>query len=722
MQTTLSLFNAFYLDLKSVQEGADSAEVQDIMAMMLEYNYAPSPDLMKALKALGSKQRGHVFVELGAALKERVGSIFPTSPLYRQFPNHEIVPLQLRFVLWFARHLGVELVEFDPAYYGADPLTGFQTEDFTTNPDLDAEFSVKLASGKVRRGMRFLQLADKAFVERKVVDMMSNLTPASQDEKIFIQWAFTEVGVDLSVLEAVRFREKLPLLWSLVTPAEYAAVCNSVTDVLRLAAHLSGPTKKPAMQAGKGWSYMKSTETVEIQPDLSLKTASRFKLRTSETKALVDLLEVILVRGNTDHRTDFLRHEEPWKRLAQHVRFRQYAKRAPNLVKALELLLSGELRSWESRYANASALNKIYLAKERPGVFVRRLAALHRDATREAAIYTDNGRLKGIEIMSELNAAAREVFPKVDAMKLLQLYVHITRTVKREDRFHSLPKGTMLHSVGKEQDMAAIATILREHLAERLAGIFEWSKEAPALAGTFVPSANRAASQADVRTSRGDRVKLDMPSNGIVRAFLHWKHRADVDLSVLFCSPLQDRLGVCSYYQSAGPAWLHSGDITNGEDGAAEYVDIDIAKAQNHGVRYAMIIANVYYGPAFREFPCYVGAMIRDGETGDHFEPMTVETKLSLDSDQSQTTVAILDLATGELIYADMKGQWSTRTNLDGNLASARQQLDYLANFREYRPTFEDVMQFAGTDGAAAATPEDIRNDLDGVLAKLAAA
>ena len=59
---------------------------------------------------------------------------------------------------------------------------------------------------------------------------------------------------------------------------------------------------------------------------------------------------------------------------------------------------------------------------------------------------------------------------------------------------------------------------------------------------------------------------------------------------------------------------------------------------------------------------------------------------------------------------------------LDGNLASARQQLDYLANFREYRPTFEDVMQFAGTDGAAAATPEDIRNDLDGVLAKLAAA
>ncbi|EPX76754.1 TerD family protein [Salipiger mucosus] len=712
MTSTISLFGALHLDPETCLEGGHDASVEDIMALLMDYRYVPSPALLKALYDCTPAQRGNVFTMLKSELRDLLGESFQTLPLYRDFPNHEIVPFELRVVLWIARHLGIDIVEFDRAYYGADPVTGFPDDTFTTDPDLDAAFHVELEDGSVRRDLRFLKLADNDFIRNKVIDIMSNLTPLSSGELEFVEWAISAGYATAEDLQVVKFREKLPLLRGLFSTEDYAAMCNSVTDALRLAVHLTGTTTKKAVTSGYGWSYTPSIPDVAVEPDLSLKTPPRFDLKTSEAKKVVDLVEHILVHGSTDFETDFLRHEEKWKRFAEHVRIRQFTKRAPKTVEALVAVRSGEMQSWEARYEKASLEGKIDLAMKRPGAFIRRLAALHRGVS--AAMD------RALE--DKLLRTCRSVFPQVDVMKLLQLHVHLTRTLGRRQRIHALPDGTLMASEAEVQDMFDIASELEGHLSARLSGILPWAPENEDLKGLFVPAANRTASQSDQRFSRGDRTTLNLTDADTVRAFLHWKERCDVDLSVLSFNASVEQVGSCSYMSLTSPACRHSGDILDGSAGAAEYVDIQVGEARGNGIRYLVLIGNVFSGSSFDHFPCYIGAMIRDGKSGSHLEPSTVETKMSLDSDKRATTAAILDLETGELIYADTHANWRERSNVRTEKAGLKQTLEYIVDYHAYRATFEDVLRFAGTEGGLRATCQDVRDDIDGVLSKLSAA
>lgn len=710
----MNLFGAVLVRPDHISESTNDASLADIMALCLDYRYAMTPELCAAVDKLTDGQRGTLFLELGVAFNMNIKGLGgQVSPLYRAFPNHDIRCYSYEMVVieWLLHHLGFVRVE-DAELYGADPFTGFQNDWLGANASFDAEHTVRFkdSGGNRRRKIRFLKLADEAFVADKVTAIMSNLNPLSSDERDFVGFALRNDYLPASALSSVKFREKLPLVWDMMSLDQYVAACNSVTDVLRLAVHLTGNVRR--RKVGSSWTGTYG-RTVTETPDLSLITPPYFKLSTGQAKHVMMILEGILVRGNTDHETDFLRHAEPWKRLASHIRVRQYTKRFPNAVNALIDLRTGWLKSWESKYAAADAAGKIELAKDRPGVFVRRL--------------TELSRVSEPKDQKALLSAAKSAFESVDTGKLFQLRTHLHHTVDQTQRFHMLPNGTIMTSErAPDRVDQRLTHLLDASLNSRLAGALPFSRNVPDEAyGLFVPAGNRAASSADVRTSRGDRVKLAFEPEDTIRFFLHWHERCDVDMSAVFYDANLDHVSECTYYSlSVGDYAKHSGDILDGSRGAAEYIDIKVANARKRGIRYVLMNANVYSGMTFDTFPCHVGVMLRDGQTGDHFQVSTVESKLSLDSPTRNTTPAIFDLDTGEMIYVDLHGRWDRHHNVASKSASLQDALRYFVNYDQYRPSFGEIISVAGSDdpNAPVATAEAIRDQQDEILKTLAEA
>lgn len=713
----LRLFGAFFIDAAMIPKDPQEADVLDLIMLANDYNYVLSPELLAATETLTPRQMATVFKALGATLQEVVGDTIGTSPMYRDFPHHTYLDENLRFALWVLRWMGYE-AHFSAELYGADPVTGQQNPLNGFDPSKDDAFTIPKIEGfgNSRRSMRVIRLADKSFIEGKVMAMMSNLTPFSDVERRFIRGMIGPDGVPAEKLTQVRFREKLVELFDLIPDEDYAKAMNSVTDVLRLAVKLSG-TQVRMVKGRYG-----ITSKVTIEPDLSLKAKPRFNLKTSQTKRLLALLEGLLDRGTTDFETDFIRHEEAWKRFAEHVRMNQYEKRFPLAHEALQDLRNGLLLSWESKYANGTVFSRIAMARKRPGTFVRRMAAIWREVNALPRAPLGLGEYdKAVSVFME---AAAEALPQVDVMKLLQLYVYATRTSHVRKRFHMLPNGKMLTSERTPESMATIAHLVGRHLRERLGGTLEWDPVlTTAVEGIFIPAGNRSASEADQRTARGDRVSLAFEETDTIRLFLHWKHYSDVDLSAVFFDADLTNKGECSYFSLHNGAFFnHSGDIRNGSTGAAEYVDIHVGEARKRGVRYILMAANVYSGTPFDQFPCYVGAMIRDGKTGKHFDPATVEAKLALTSATTTNAPVLFDLETGEMVYVDMPGDWRYATNVRTNAGSLQETLEFFTNYGAYRPSFADVIQLAGTEGGPVATADAVRSKVDDVLAALAAA
>jgi hypothetical protein len=192
----------------------------------------------------------------------------------------------------------------------------------------------------------------------------------------------------------------------------------------------------------------------------------------------------------------------------------------------------------------------------------------------------------------------------------------------------------------------------------------------PALEGVYVPFSN---STQRANLPRGSRFKIPEDKN-VVRGFVYWKNtdteRVDIDLSASFLDEDFKLIESCAYYnQRSGEYTAMSGDITNAPSGAAEYVDIDIAKLKeteqykDKRYRYVVITNKVYTGQSFRFIhenggEAYCGFMLRnDLKSGEIFEPKTVKEKVILESNSNNNISVIIDMKTMEYIWVDYSGR-----------------------------------------------------------------
>ena len=182
----------------------------------------------------------------------------------------------------------------------------------------------------------------------------------------------------------------------------------------------------------------------------------------------------------------------------------------------------------------------------------------------------------------------------------------------------------------------------------------------------LVPFSQRSASAATKTIVRGSQLPIREKAK-IIRPFIWWTNpnnaeRLDIDLSATFYSENWGYMEHISYTNLRSHRFgaTHSGDVVNGGspdgDGVAEFIDIDIKNALENGCRYVAFQVYSYSNISFCNLPnCRFGWMEReDANSGEIFEPKTVEQKMDLSADSKVAIPAIFDCKERKFICCDM--------------------------------------------------------------------
>lgn len=335
---------------------------------------------------------------------------------------------------------------------------------------------------------------------------------------------------------------------------------------------------------------------------------------------------------------------------AARIFFETFNDKLPSTFSAqIEKLMSTGSLSTENVYKIVSML------KQRPGDFARRLdAVLRRNKYEHAHVLT----------------AFAHVANNVSTPVLLQLKNHFEHRSKRLPSV-IMPKGKIAKAKllpFDKKDLpksvcSQVSEIIYYVLIDRFSQLNSLGKVYldENLRGYNVPFSQRSASRAMKTIVRGSRIPIDT-EKGTIRFFIYWKDikhaRVDIDLSAAFLDKNFAYHSHVSYTNLRNGLACHSGDITSAPKGAAEFIDIDIEKALEYGARYVMMNVYSFTGQAYSEMPiCYAGWMSRDNvNSGEIFEPSTVENKVDVTTDTRHVMPLVIDLKTREVIWLDLAG------------------------------------------------------------------
>ena len=115
----------------------------------------------------------------------------------------------------------------------------------------------------------------------------------------------------------------------------------------------------------------------------------------------------------------------------------------------------------------------------------------------------------------------------------------------------------------------------------------------------------------------------------------------------------------------------HSGDIVTAPHGACEFIDLDIESVVRYGGRYVVAALHSFSGQPYCDLPeCHAGWMLRQApQSGEIFEPRTVQQKIDVAANTRICIPVILDLVARQVIWTDLalrsNPRWST--NVEGN-------------------------------------------------------
>ena len=463
-----------------------------------------------------------------------------------------------------------------------------------------------------------------------------------------------------------------------------AGFTRTATDILRLAVALS---------AG----------------DLSLAKVTRFRVYTRPERALLlGLLDRLPFAAVVE---DMLRWKGRWIRLGERLHPGEYAKRYPNAARAFSVLRNDEpfttfnasVEQALSRKDAAAALSRLVT---RPGDLARRLDHLLRLDT---------------QAQDTVIAAFAEVSERVSTPVLLQVRQHfVVRNATSALRVF-FPKGNLAKAKGIENTLPAlpdavctgIVAACEAALAARFATLPPLGRVYidPALRDLMVPFALRSASKSLRTLVRGSR--LSLPAGDVLRFFVWWKNgdeRTDIDLSAVIFSADFEYVSDLSYYNLEGFGGAHSGDIVDAPEGASEFIDVTLAKLQEAGIRYVLMSLTSYTEQPFVELPeCFAGWMARqEPESGEIFEPKTVQDRLDISADTKISLPLIVDVVAGQVIWCDMalRRDPTWVNNVVGNLSGMTMTLRSLVETR--KPNLYDLFVLhARARGTLAETPED---------------
>ncbi|RZI85323.1 MAG: hypothetical protein EOP38_05330 [Rubrivivax sp.] len=627
--------NEIYLRRKSKvkvsvgESNATQAQLATVQKEVGQLGYVLSEQLMARIATLDSPALGNFLRSLLHDLRQHSGAHRNHQPLYPGFPEQVLRLSEAELYLnAVAHYLTLKRL---PLSEGARP------------PLLDG------------KAPRQIDLGSPEEFESLFTKLAAAATSLSQQDKDDMAWYVRQYRADVIRLLPTKlpFKENLAFVGSLLilhllpedVPQDWFHThFRTATDILRLAVAICGG-------------------------DMSLAKPCKFKsFKRAQRRMMLALLE----RGD-DATEDMLRWAERWKRLGESLHPGEMADRFPRTHAAFQILRNNApFLTFNAKVEQALAHGNAALAADllegRPGEYARRLDVLLR------ALNADETLIQRFALMAT----------RVSTPVLLQVLAHFNHRTAPAPLRTYFPKG----EVAKVFAMADKRTAVPAEWAERVVQVCEatlierFSKLPPlgrcfidpALSKCMVPLSQRSASKSLRTLGRGSR--LPFSEGTVIRLFLWWMNgsgRTDIDLSAVLYGEQHEYLNTLAYYNLQGYGAHHSGDIVDAPKGAAEFIDLNIARLRERGVRFVVMVINSYTAQSYCNLPeCFAGWMLRQHpNSGEVFEPRTVIDKVDIASDTRICLPLILDLAEREVLWADiaMKEQprWNNvRNNLTG--------------------------------------------------------
>jgi hypothetical protein len=593
-------------------EGAGATPLNVLAALqknLESLGFLLAPDVTDRLKALNPLQVDAFYQRLVKDLQALVGARRKFEPMYPNFPKQVM-----------------DMTEAELYFNAIMHYWTLQRPQYTKEerPPLEG-----------RPALRVLRLGDRDDFENIFTLLARSKSPFSPQDKADVKWFVAQYrdGARRLLPEQIPSKENLAFLGAelIHNTADAEAVLDkyvqTATDVLRLAAALSGG-------------------------DVSLATACKFgKFRRRERALLLGWVEQAANRTE-----DMLRWKPRWIRLGERLHPGEYASRFPQTAAAFDVLrngrpfttFNGRVEKELTRQNTAAVLD---LLDARPGELARRLDHLARTSPAPAAVV----------------ARFAERAERVSTPVLLQVLTHFRRRGEPAGLRTFFPKGNVgnLFATAEPlpelpQDIAEqLAAVCERVLLDRFARLPPLGKcyLDPRLKYYLVPFSQRSASKSLRTLVRGSR--LPLPDCTTLRFFVWWKNgrgRVDLNLSAAMYDGEYRYIDTLAYYNLKNFGAHHSGDITDAPKGAAEFIDIDLARCAAQRVRYVVMCLNSFTQQPYCDLPeCFAGWMARQApSSGEVFEAKTVVDKVDVASDTRFCLPAIFDIVRLEVIWADI--------------------------------------------------------------------
>ncbi len=595
-----------------INEGDEHLPITHLAAMLenvKSLGFGFSQELIERLRTLSAARAVVFYKSLIKALREIVGAHREFRPMYPNFPEQVMAASEAELYLnaWL--------------HYLTEKLPGYDKHE---RPNLTEPTQV-----------RVIELGSREEFEGIFSSLVSARTPLSTQDKEDVVWFVSQyrnaiapmLPLEIPIKETLAVIGAQLLRHTSLAERFLTGKIKTATDVLRLAVALS-------------------------DGDVSLAEPTEFgRFRRTERVQMLSWLDRC-----PDPTEDMLRWKERWKRLGERLHPGEYASRFPKSAAAFSIIRNeGDFATFnsqiESHFRHGNLAAALELLSGRPGDLTRRLDHLLRLGGDAALV---------------LSAFAR-VSSRVSTPVLLQTLTHFSHRTERTPWRVFFPKGDVAKVQAIPNRMQALAlgvpeqvtSICRETLVERFRKLPPLGKcfVDPLLMNYLVPFSQRSAAKALRTLVRGSR--LPMPASNCVRFFIWWKNgssRTDIDLSAALFDENYKYVDVVSYYNLKNFGGHHSGDIVDAPRGAAEFIDLDIARTMAVGVRFVVMSLNSFTEQPYCDLPeCFAGWMERScPNSGEIFEARTVQDRIDVSANTRICIPLILDLVKRQVIWTDI--------------------------------------------------------------------
>lgn len=629
-----TLFNLEEFDIESVQQN-NIKYVATTIKNVESLGYTLDNDLIKFLLLQDSTELIYICQDLVETIKSVLGANVEYNPMYPNFP--------------------VQVMEASEAELFINAIVHYWSFG-TILPEYEKEEREALTDINKYTVIYAGTQDDVTEVMSNLMKANVSLSVADKTDLILFFNTYEEEVISKAIPDKIPFKENVVLIADLLVKTKENLDANqcynllknmfdTATDVLRFAVQLSGG-------------------------DTSLSGKIMFKnFSRKESKLLLKLLEHC--KGNIEE--DMRRYRTLWIKFGEktHPNRRQYLKK---VVKAF-----AKLRDKESAIKTFNTTKEQLIREEKFEELVVYLKKRSGEMARSL-----NHLLRTVEDKNLVINSFKEVADSVSTSVLLQVKNHFENlNTNKDNKRLFILKGGSGKSFVKDEDRVdieekwckAIVRVCDNALvANYKTKDFLGNVYTEGILNQFaIPSAQRTASKALKTIPRGSRIKFN-GNKEILRLFIYWKESVDVDLSASALDENWNCKDYVSYYGLRSYGLTHSGDITNGYNGACEFVDIELSKMREKGIRYIIPSVHSYSCVKYCDMnQCFAGFMLRDNNSGEIFEPTTVQQKYDLTGDSIGNVMMIVDIVENEMIWIDMNTPCQPSfmpNNLDTNMAT----------------------------------------------------